>query len=50
MSQYFPEWYRRSIVKVEFDLSTYAMKADPKGATDTSKLASKTNLASLKLK
>ena len=54
MSQYFPKPYERfgENVKVELDLSNHATKADLKGATsiDTSTLASKTYLASLKTK
>ena len=54
MSQYFPEPYERSvgIFKVELDLSSSATKASLKGETgiDTSNVASKTNLASLKTK
>ena len=54
MSQYFPEPYEHSggNVKVELYLSNYATKTDLKGATgiDTSTLASKTDLASLKTK
>lgn len=52
MSQYFPESYERSggNVKVELNLSNYAREADLEGATgiETSTLASKSNLASLK--
>ena len=54
MSQHFPERYERysGSVKVELDLSNYATKADLKGATDvdTSSLAAKSDLASLKSK
>ena len=52
MRQYFPEPYERGNVKVQLDLSNYAMKAHLKGATsiDTSTLASKTDLAGLKTK
>ena len=53
MSQYFPQPYERcgGNVKVELDLSHYAMEADLKGAgIDTSTLVSKAELASLKLK
>ena len=51
MSEYFPE--PKSLggkVKVELDLSNYAIKADLKNATgvDTSSFAKKTDLASLK--
>ena len=49
---YYPEArsHGRSKVKVEFNLSYYATKADLKGATgvDTSNLAAKSDLASLK--
>ena len=52
MSQYFPQAYEHSggNLKVELDLSNYAMKAYLKEATviDTYTLASKTDLASLK--
>ena len=51
-SQYFRKPYRsfKGNVKVDLDLSSYATKADLKNATgvDTSKLASKSDLASLK--
>ena len=54
MNQYVPETFDRSgeNVKVELDLSNYATKPDLKGATciDTSTLASKTDLVSLKTK
>ena len=54
MSQYFPVLYDCSggKVKVELDLCNYAKNADFKRATgmDTSMLASKTDLASLKTK
>ena len=54
LSQYFPEPNECSNgnVKAELDLSNYATKADLKGATgiDTSMLASKADLASLKTK
>ena len=51
MSEYFPE--PKSLggkVKVELNLSNYAIKADLKNATgvDTSSFAKKTDLASLK--
>ena len=51
MSEYFPK--PKSLeanVKVELDLSNYAIKADLKNATrvDTSDLAKKTDLANLK--
>ena len=51
MSEYFPE--PKSLggkVKVELDLSNYAIKADLKNATgvDTSSFAKKTDLVSLK--
>ena len=53
-SQYFRKPYRsfKGNVKVDLDLSSYATKADLKNATgvDTSKLASKSDLASLKAK
>ena len=52
IGQYFPKPYRAFIgnVKAELDLSSYATKADLKNATgvDTSKLAAKSDLASLK--
>ena len=54
MSQYFIEPYNRfdRSVKVELDLSNYTTKTDSKGATrvDTSNLAAKSDLASLKAK
>ena len=52
MSHYFPKPYERSSrnIKIEFDLSNYATKADLKGAADidTSNLAANSDLASLK--
>ena len=52
MSQYFPKPYRcfGGNINVKVDLSNYATKADLKNATgvDTSKLAAKSDLASLK--
>ena len=52
MSQYFPKPLEPSggDINVKVDLSNYATKADLKNATriDTSKLASKTDLSSLK--
>ena len=52
MSQYFPKPYRsfEGNVKVGLDLSSYATKVELKNATgvDTSKLAAKSDLASLK--
>ena len=52
MSQYFPKPYIsfEENIKVELDLSSYATKAELKNTTgtDTSKLAAKPNLASLK--
>ena len=52
MSQYFPKPYNCFVgnVKVELNLSNYATKIDLKGATgtDTSNLAAKSDLASLK--
>ena len=52
MSQYFPKPYEPfgADIKVKVALSNYATKADLKNAigTETSKLALKTNLASLK--
>ena len=52
MSQYFPKLYRtfKGNVKVELELSSYATKVELKNATgvDTSKLAAKSDLASLK--
>ena len=54
MSQYFPKPYRTfgGNVKVELDLSSYATKTELKNAAgvDTSKLAAKTDLLSLKQK
>ena len=54
MSQYYPKPFDRSSgnVKVELDLSSYATKAHLKGAAgvDTSNLAAKSDLASLKAK
>ena len=53
MSQYFPPYRRHGgDIKVELDLSNYAIKTDLKNVThvDVSSFASKTNLASLKLK
>ena len=54
MSQYFPRPYEpfEGDVNVKVDLSNYATKADLKNATGiyTSKLALKSNLASLKAK
>ena len=54
MRQYFPEPYERSgyNVKVELYLSNYATKGNLNGVTgiDTSKLASRTDLTSLKTK
>ena len=54
MRQYFPEPYERSgyNVKVELYLSNYATKGNLNGVTgiDTSKLASKTDLTSSKIK
>ena len=54
MSQHFSQPYKRfgGNVKIELDLSNYATKADLKGAIiiDTSTLATKTDLASLKTK
>ena len=51
MSQYFPP-YNNSIknIKVELDLSNYAIKDDVKNIThvDVSSYATKTNLAALK--
>ena len=53
-SQYFPKpcWGSGRKLKVELYLSNYTSKADLKAATgfNTSTLASKTNLASLKTK
>ena len=52
MSQYFPKPYEPfgGDINVKVDLSNYATKADLKNATgiDTSKLAAKSDLASLK--
>ena len=52
MSQYFPKAYKPfgGDINVKVDLSNYATKADLKNATgiDTSKLAAKSDLASLK--
>ena len=51
MSEYFPEpKSSRGRVKVELDLSNYAMKADLKNETcvDTSKFAKKVDFTSLK--
>ena len=52
MSQYFPKPYEPfgGYINVKVDLSNYATKSDLKNATgvDTSKLASKSNLANLK--
>ena len=52
MSQYFPKSFRSfgGNINVKVDLSNYAMKTDLKNVThvDTSSLALKTNLASLK--
>ena len=54
MSQYLPKPYRTFgvNVKIELDLSSYITKTDLKNATgvDTSKLAAKPDLASLKAK
>ena len=54
MSQYFPNLYGRynKDISVKPDLSSYATKADLKGATrvDTFNLASKSSLAKLKAK
>ena len=53
MSQYFPKLYETfgGDIKVNFDLSNYAIKADLKDATgiDTSNFALKSNLASLEI-
>ena len=53
MSEYFSKLFKhfRGNVKVELDLSHYPTKADLKGATgvDTSNLAAKSDLASLKV-
>ena len=52
MGQYFPKPYEPfgGDINVEVDLSNYATKADIKNGTgiDTSKLAAKSDLASLK--
>ena len=52
MNQYFPKPYRTfgGNLKVKLDLSSYATKAELKGATavDTSTLSAKSDLASLK--
>ena len=52
MNQYFPKPYDlfRGDINVKVDLSNYATKTDLKNATgiDTSKLAAKSDLASLK--
>ena len=52
MNQYFPRLFRnfRGNINVKVDLSNYATKTDLKNVThvDTSSLALKTNLASLK--
>ena len=52
MSQYFPKPYKlfEGDINVKVDLSNYALKTDLKNATgiDTSKLATKSDLASLK--
>ena len=51
MSQYFPPYRSsKSSIKVELDLSSYAIKTDLKNVThvDVTRFASKTNLASLK--
>ena len=52
MNQYFPKPYRifGGNLKVKLDLSSYAIKAELKGATtaDTSTLSAKSDLASLK--
>ena len=52
MNQYFPKLFRnfRGNINVKVDLSNYATKTDLKNVThvDTSSLALKTNLASLK--
>ena len=53
MSQYFPPYRSsRRNIKLELDLSNYATKTDLKNVThiDVGSFASKTNLASLKLK
>ena len=52
MTQYFPKPYKpfKGCINVKVDLSSFATKADLKGATrnDTSKLAAKSDLAHLK--
>ena len=52
MIQYFPKPYKpfKGDINVKVDLSSFATKADLKGATrtDTSKLAAKSDLANLK--
>ena len=51
MSQYFPPYRSsKSSIKVELDLSSYAIKTNLKNVThvDVTRFASKTNLASLK--
>ena len=54
MSQYFPKPFRSfgGNIDVKVDLSNYATKADIKNIShvDTSNFASKTGLASLKMK
>ena len=54
MSQYFPKRYEPfgGDINVKVDLSNYATRADLKNATgiDTSKLAAKSDLTSLKAK
>ena len=52
MSEYFPEPKSLVKVKIELDLSNYAIKTDSKNATgiDMSSFAEKLNLASLKSK
>ena len=54
MSQYFPKPYKHSSgnVTVKLDLSNYVTKVDLKGGigADTSNLAAKSDLASLKAK
>ena len=54
ISQYFPKLYEpfRGDINVKVDLSNYATKADLKNATriDTSKLAAKSDFASLRAK
>ena len=53
MSQYFPKPYKSFVGNIndKVDLSTYAKKLDLKNTTgvDTSKLAAKSDLASLKV-